>query len=128
LRALAIANPDLAPYGAAAAQVLRRVKLWQQIRPKIVMGENIGQAFALVATGNASIGFVARAQLQSAQGKALKGRSWPVSADLHDPIRQDAVLLKRGADNAAAKSFLAYLRSTDARAILKRFGYKSPID
>jgi len=128
VRVIAIANPDLAPYGAAAVQVLQRLKLWSQIGPKIVMGENIGQAFGLVATGNARLGIIARSQLKSRRGLALGGRRWDVPPELHDPIRQDAALLKRGADNAAAKSFLAYLRSSEARAILNRFGYKTSID
>lgn len=125
VRAIAIANPDLAPYGLAARQTLQRLDLWASVKSRIVMGENIGQAFSLVATGNAPIGFVARSQLMSKRGAALGGRRWDVPTNMHEPIRQDAVLLKHGANNAAAKAFMAFLRGTEARAILKRFGYKT---
>lgn len=121
-RRLAIANPVLAPYGAAARQVLERLDLYAPLRERIVMGENIGQTHALVATGNAELGFVAMASLQRPDQPA-HGSRWAVPQQLHDPIRQDAVLLARGADNAAARDLLAYLRSPPARALIRRFGY-----
>jgi len=126
---LAIANPDLAPYGVAARQALKKAKLWAPLQPRIVMGENIGQTFALVATGNATFGFVARSQLSGKAGKssggAAQGREWPVPSHFHDPIRQDAVLLTRASGNTAAKAFLAYLKTTNARAIMRQLGYKA---
>ena len=122
---IALANPELAPYGTAARQTLRSLKIWHRLKPRIVMGENIGQTFGLVATGNASVGFVARSQLQSKLGKALQGRRWDVPSHLHDPVRQDAILLKRAKKNEAAKGFLIFLKGPKARAIMAKLGYQN---
>jgi molybdate transport system substrate-binding protein len=123
LRHLAIANPDLAPYGAAAQQVLQKLGLWQTLQPRLVRGENVGQAFALVATGAAEAGFVAASALATA---ADRGSHWRVPAALHAPIPQDAVVLQHGADNGAARGFLAWLASPQAQAINATFGYGAP--
>jgi len=121
-RALAIANPELAPYGMAAVETLRNLGLWDSLKSSLVMGENVGQAFALVATGNAELGFVALASVKSKRnGQA--GSYWDVPAELHTAIRQDAVLLEHGYQNAAAVAFLAYLKSDEARLTIASFGY-----
>lgn len=122
LRLVAIANPDLAPYGAAARQTLERLGLWRSLEGRIVMGETVGQAHALVASGNAELGFIALSYVVSPRNRAA-GSRWDVPADLHDPIHQDAVLLARAADNRAARAFLDYLRSGEARALVESFGY-----
>ncbi len=114
-RHVAIANPDIAPYGKAAAQTIAFMHL-QDISDRLVTGENIGQAYALVASRAAELGFVAASAVTD-------GRGWTVPADHHDPIRQDAVLLTHGAGNPAATAFLAYLRSDAAIAVIGRFGY-----
>ena len=121
-RRLAIANPDLAPYGAAAVQVLSALDALEDHAPKIVRGENIGQAFAFVQTGNAELGFVALAQVLSLPGD-IRGAYWTPPQDLYDPVRQDAVLLKRAAGNDAANAFMAFLKSEQATTIIDRFGY-----
>lgn len=121
-RLLAMANPDLAPYGAAARQTLENFDLWDRLRDKVVMGETIGQAHALVASGNAELGFVALSYVLSPRNE-VAGSRWDVPARLHSPIRQDAVLLKRAADNPAARGFLDYLRGEKARAVIETFGY-----
>ena len=118
-RRLAMANPELAPYGAAARQVLQRFGLYAALRDKIVTAENIGQTYAMVATGNAEIGFVAA----SGQPDTGEGSRWDVPPDLHAPIRQDAVLLARAANNIAARAFLDFLRGDRARTIISGFGY-----
>lgn len=123
VRAIAIANPALAPFGLAAQETLQKLGLWQRLAPRLVTGENIGQAFTLTATGNAQLGFVATSLLEGERGKALGGSRWDVPASLHAPIRQDAVLLKRAATNAAARDFLDYLRAPKARAIMTQLGY-----
>jgi molybdate transport system substrate-binding protein len=125
IRAIAIANPALAPYGLAARQALQKLGVWQQLNARIVTAENVGQAFALTATGNAELGFVARPLLESRRGKALGGSRWEVPVQLHAPIRQDAVLLKRAETNKAARDFLAFLRGAKARAIMAQLGYNS---
>lgn len=119
---LAMANPKLAPYGMAARQTLESLGLWEALQGRIVLGENIGQAFSLVATGNAELGFVALSALKS-PGSAKGGSRWDVPLDLYKPIRQDAVLLAHGRENPAAQAFLAFLQSADARKIIATFGY-----
>jgi molybdate transport system substrate-binding protein len=120
---LAVANPRIAPYGAAAMEVLARLNLAERLQPRIVQGENIAQAFQFVATGNAPLGFVALSQVM-ADGKIAKGSAWVVPASLHAPIRQDAVILTPGKDNAAAAALAAYLRGDKARAIVRAHGYE----
>ena len=120
---IAIADPRLAPYGAAALQTLQHLGLAQALAPRLVQGESIGQAHQFVATGNAAMGFVALSQVMD-NGRIAKGSAWIVPATLHAPIRQDAVLLNAGKDNAAAQALLAYLRSDAARAIVRAHGYE----
>jgi len=124
-RHLAIANPKLAPYGAAAAAVMTGLGLSEVLAPKLVQGENIGQAHQFVASGNAELGFVAMSQVMQ-DGKIDTGSAWVVPTDLYPPIRQDAVLLDRGKANPAAHAWLAYLKGEQARAVIASFGYSPP--
>lgn len=119
---LAIANPKIAPYGAAALQVLRARGLDAALAARLVTAESIGQAYQFVATGNAELGFVALSQLM-VPGRPAGGSQWLVPADLYDEIRQDAVLLKAGEHNPAAAALLAYLRTPAARELIRAFGY-----
>jgi molybdate transport system substrate-binding protein len=119
---IAIANPDLAPYGVAAREALTALGLWDTIQPKIVMGENIGQTFSMVDSGAAQMGFVATSAVQ-APSKESEGSRYDVPQDLFKPIRQDAVLLKAGEGNAAATAFLDYLKGDKAKSIIASFGY-----
>jgi molybdate transport system substrate-binding protein len=120
---LAIANPKTAPYGLAATQVLDKLGLTQAVAPKIVEGQNISQAQQFVATGNAELGFVALSQIYK-NGKLTQGSAWIVPESLHDPIRQDAVILAKGVDNPAARAFIDYLKGPEAAEVIKSFGYK----
>lgn len=122
LRHVAIANPDLAPYGVAARQVLQNLGLWDALQGRIVMGQNIDQTHAMVATGNAQLGFVALSAVLSPRAPAT-GSRWDVPQDLYAPIRQDAILLRAGAGNEAARAFLEFLRSPHAREVIERYGY-----
>ena len=144
-RALAIADPKLAPYGKAARATLDKLGVWQQVHRRLVFGTNIGQTFAMVATGNAELGFVALSQLKSAELRrdgnldanradaaklvtAAAGKTathWLVPAGMHAPIRQDAIMLNHGKDNAAAHAFIAFLKSREARSLIARFGYET---
>ena len=119
---LALAAPKLAPYGAAALQTLTKLGLLSRLEPRIVTGESIGQAYSFVATGNAELGFIALSQLYE-KGGIKSGSAWPVPESLHSPIRQDAVLLVKGAGNPAATMLLAYLKTENARAVVRSFGY-----
>lgn len=118
---LALANPKTAPYGLAAQQTLTALKLWETLTPKRVTGENIAQAFQFVSTGNAELGFVALSQVW--QDGQIRGSSWRVPPSLYEPLRQDAVLLNPGKDNAAARALLDYLKSDKAKAIIRASGY-----
>jgi len=117
---VAIANPDLAPYGRAAQEVLAGLG----VDPPRVLGENVGQVFAMVASGNAPRGFVALSQLIAQE--VPQANYWPIPAQWHTPIAQDAVLLSRAADNGAARHFMVFLASDLARPILTRYGYQRP--
>ena len=119
---LAIANPNLAPYGAAAVDVLSKLDLEEVTKPKWVQGENIAQTYQFVATGNADLGFVALSQLANKNAEA-PGSMWIVPKELHRPINQDAVLLRRAENNKAARDFLQFLRGDTATAIIKSYGY-----
>lgn len=119
---IALANPKLAPYGAAAIEVLTRNGVLERVRPRIVQGENIAQAHQFVATRNATLGFVALSQIR-VDGRIVQGSAWIVPEHLHTPIRQDAVLLSRGHRNPAAIALLAWLRSEAARAVILAHGY-----
>jgi molybdate transport system substrate-binding protein len=119
---LAIANPGVAPYGAAAMQVLTAQGLAKSLAPGLVTAQSIGQAFQFVATGNAEIGFVALSQVV-APGKPARGSWWVVPQNLHLELRQDAVLLRAGERNPAAAALLAYLKSSAARDVIRSFGY-----
>jgi molybdate transport system substrate-binding protein len=120
---LAVADPKLAPYGAAAYDTLGKLGLLETLRPKLVQGENIAQAYQFVATGNAQLGFVALSQVQ-ADGKLKEGSAWIVPSSLHAPIRQDAILLAKGRDSQAAAALMRYLRGDKARAVIRSYGYE----
>lgn len=122
-RGVALANPQIAPYGLAAQQILTQLGLGK-VNP--VMGQNVGQAFALVASGNAQAGFVAASQLKIAFPEAVPGRAWPVPEGLHEPIEQDMVLLARARGNAAARALFAWLQFDEARARIAGYGYRLP--
>ena len=120
---LAIANPKTAPYGAAAVATLRKLGLYEAVQPRIVRGENIAQAWQFASTGNAELGFVAQAQVWR-DGKFTSGSGWIFPANMHEPIRQDAALLAKGAKNPAAQALLQYLRTDKAKALIRTFGYE----
>jgi molybdate transport system substrate-binding protein len=117
---LAIADPAAAPYGAAAVQTLRKLGVYDRVEPKLVMGSSITQAYQFVDTGAAELGFVAYSQVINQAG----GSRWLVPAADHAPIDQQAILLYTGAGNPAAKAFLAFLKSPQAVAIIRRYGYE----
>ncbi|WP_312565544.1 molybdate ABC transporter substrate-binding protein [Comamonas sp.] len=119
---VAIANPKLAPYGLAAEQTLTKLNVLDSIKPKFVQGENIGQTYQFAATGNAELGFVALSQVME-DGKIKSGSAWVVPADMHEPIRQDAIILNNAKDNVAAKALMDYLKGDKARAIITLYGY-----
>jgi molybdate transport system substrate-binding protein len=119
---IAIADPAAAPYGAAAVETMRKLGVYDRLRPKIVQGANITQAYQFTATGAAELGFVALSQVADRPG----GSRWIVPAADHAPIAQQAILLKPGEGDPAARAFLAFLKGPRARAIIRRYGYTAP--
>lgn len=118
-RNLAMANPKLAPYGLAAAQTLTYLELTDELADKIVMGENVGQAYAMVVTGNAEVGLVAYSLVEPAK----QANVWLIPDFYHDPIKQDLVLLNRGQANPAAIAFRQFILSTAGAGIIAAAGY-----
>jgi len=121
---LAIANPKLAPYGAAAVEAMKGLGVYESIQPKIVTGESIAQTHQFIGTGNALLGFVALSQVLK-DGK-IEGSSWIVPVRLYAPIRQDAVILEKGKGKPAAEALLKYLKSDRALAVIRSSGYELP--
>lgn len=116
---IALANPKVAPYGAAAVEVMKALGVHDALEPKFVQGGNIAQTFQFVDTGNAEIGFVALSQVI----KRTEGSRWVVPGNLHAAIRQDVVLLRKGADDPVAQAFLEFLKGAEARAVIEKYGY-----
>jgi molybdate transport system substrate-binding protein len=122
---LALADPKLAPYGAAAVEVLKKQGLFEKLQPLFVQGENIAQTYQFISTANAELGFVALSQVFE-NGKIATGSGWIIPDNNNAPIRQGAVLMKQGAENPAAPALLNYLKSAPALAIIKKYGYDLP--
>jgi len=122
---LALANPETAPYGKATREFLVAENLWEVASKRAVYGENIAQTLQFVATGNASLGFIAKAQTTVAS-LPRASCSWPVPETLHAPLRQQLVLLAGAGGNAGARRFLQFLESAPAREIIRRHGYRVP--
>lgn len=116
---ISIANPNAAPYGTAAVEAMKALGVYDALKGKIVQGNSIAQAFQFVDTRNAEVGFVALSQLFA----VTEGTRWEVPQTLYSPIRQDAVLLKKGENDEASKSFLEFLKGLEARAVIETFGY-----
>lgn len=122
LRKIALANPRLAPYGRAAQQVLEKMGLWNQLQPKIVLGENIGQSYQFVVSKNTDLGFVAWSQLKA--DSEIKGKNyWLVPDTYYQPLLQDGILLKKGEKNKLAWEFINYLKTDKVKKIIAQFGY-----
>jgi molybdate transport system substrate-binding protein len=121
---LAMANPKLAPYGAAAVEVMKALGVHDALQTKIVTGESIAQTYQFISTGNALLGFVALSQVLK-DGK-IEGSSWVIPAKLYTPIRQDAVILEKGKGKPAAEALMKYLKTGKAKAIITSFGYELP--
>lgn len=116
---IAIANPKTAPYGEAAHTVLQLLGIYDNVKGKIITGENIAQTFQFVATGNVAVGFVALSQIKNLR----QGSRWIIPQAYYPPIHQQAVLLQKGSDNPTALKFLEFLRSAQAKEIIENFGY-----
>ena len=122
---LAIANPIFSPYGTAAKETLTKLTMWNSMQKKLKKGEDVTQTYQLAATERADLAFIALSQVMR-DGKVATGSWWLVPPQLHNPIRQSAVLLSGTKDQAAAQAFLVFLKSEKARAVMRGFGYELP--
>lgn len=122
---LSIADPKVAPYGAAAIEVMTKLGVLPKLQGRLVQGESIGQAHQFVASGNAQLGFVALSQVMQ-DGKIAEGSAWVVPANMHTALKQDAIVLTAAKDNAAALAFVAYLRSDATKTLIRSYGYEVP--
>lgn len=122
IQKIAMADPNLAPYGAAAMEVIHKMGVQANVVPKLVQGESIGQTYQFVSTENAQLGFVALSQI-SLSGRITQGSAWVVPQSMHTPLKQDAVLLNVGKDNAAALALMKYLQGDKAKTIIRHYGY-----
>ena len=120
---IAVANPKLAVYGAAAVEAMKKTGVYDRLEPRFVLGENITQAYQFTTTGNAELGFVALSQIYK-DGQYVTGSYWMVPTNLYPQIRQDAILLAKGRGNPAADALLTYLKSEPARKVIKSYGYE----
>jgi molybdate transport system substrate-binding protein len=119
---IAVANPKLAPYGLAAQETLQKLNLFTTLQPKFVTGENIGQTYQFVASAATPLGFVAMSQVYE-DNQLKSGSAWVVSSTMYSPIRQDAVVLTRGAGKPAVTAFIRYLKGDKAKAVIRSYGY-----
>ena len=120
---IALTNPRLAPYGAAAVETMKAMGVYDSLAPKFVTAETVTQAYQFVSSGNSQLGFLALSQVLK-DGK-VEGSAWIVPARLYTPILQDAVLLTPGKDKAGAAALLTYLKGEKAQAVVRRFGYET---
>ncbi len=116
---IAIANPELAPYGRAAKEVLQAKGLWQALSTRLVRGENIGQTYQFVKSGNAQLGFVAYSQVIQ-PNQTITGSYWLVPQQMYRPVKQQAVLLK---NTRAIQKFINFVKGPEAKAIIQAYGY-----
>jgi len=121
---IAIANPEHAPYGRAAVAALRNAGIYDQVRRRLVYGENIAQAAQFVASGSAQAGILALSLAVSSPMR--EGKRWEISANMHAPIEQGAIILKSAKDKEGARAFLAFLKSDAGRKILESYGFMLP--
>ena len=125
IQKIAIANPKLAPYGRAAVATLQEAGIYDSVKAKLVYGENISQAAQLVQSGNAQAGIISRSLALSPGMK--DGKMWEIPANLHPPIEQGAIALKRATNKAAALEFLSFVKGAAGKSILKKNGFAIPV-
>jgi len=125
IKRIAIANPAHAPYGRAAEQALKKAGMYDRIKDKLVLGENISQTAQFIQTGNADIGIIAQS-LAVAPTMKTKGRFVEVPGQLYSPIEQGVIILKSSSHKRAARQFLDYLKRPAVRQIMNKYGFAIP--
>jgi molybdate transport system substrate-binding protein len=125
IQRIAIANPEVAPYGKAAKAALQKAGVWEAVKSKLVIGESIAQTTHFVETGNAQAGLISFSHINGAK-KPVQGKVWLIPADLYPPIEQGAIVTSKGKANPLAARYLAFLRSEKGRAILRKYSFVLP--
>jgi molybdate transport system substrate-binding protein len=125
IKKIAIANPKHAPYGRAAVAAMEHAQVYDRVKDKLVLGENISQAAQFIESGAADIGIIAMS-LALAPLMRAAGQYWEIPADAHPPIEQGAVILKGGKNQASAKAFLSFVQGAEGQAMMKRYGFIIP--
>ena len=123
---LAIANPDIAPYGAAARAFLQASGLWEQARSRVVVGENVAQTFQFVVTGNAALGIVAASQIRNDHGPIRMACKLAIDTPDESRLLQSGMVLQRSRNKESARSFMTFLLSAEARGMMVAHGYEVP--
>lgn len=127
VRRLAIANPDHAPYGRAARDALQAAGVWEDVQPRLVLGENVRQALQYAETGNVDAAIVALSLVVPGTG-AEQGRQTLIPADLHHPLDQTLAVIKTTPHEAAARAFAAFIAGPQGREIMARYGFSLPAE
>jgi molybdate transport system substrate-binding protein len=125
VKKIAIANPKHAPYGRAAVAAMEHFKLYDQVKDKLVLGENISQAAQFIDSGSCEIGIIALS-LALAPTMKTRGTYWEIPADAHPPLEQGAVILKSSTHQDAAKRFVEFMKGSQGQEIMKRYGFTLP--
>jgi molybdate transport system substrate-binding protein len=121
VKTIAIAKPDLAPYGKASVEALRALNLWSQIEPKVVYGSNVSQTKQYASTGNADVAFIPLSLVKPNEGRYIE-----IDASLHQPIDQALAVVKASSKQEQARRFTEYIMSTEGQTVLRDFGYSKP--
>ena len=119
---IAVAKPDVAPYGRASVEALRALNLWAQIEPKVIYGQNVSQAKQYAATGNAEVAFIPLALVKTGEGHVIE-----IDERLHQPIDQSIAVIKTSPHQEDARRFLAFVLSPQGQTLLERYGYKRSV-
>jgi molybdate transport system substrate-binding protein len=118
---IAIAKPDIAPYGRASVEALRALNLWKQVEPKVIYGQNVSQTKQYASTGNAEVAFIPLALVKANEGHFIE-----VDEHLHQPINQALAVIRSSGEQEVARRFVVYILSPEGQAMLERYGYQRP--
>ena len=125
VKKIAIANPKHAPYGRAAVAAMEYFKVYDQVKDKLILGENISQAAQFIESGACDVGIIALS-LALAPPMQAAGHYWEIPADAYPPIEQGAVMLMGGKNQESAKAFLSFIQGADGQTMMKRYGFAVP--
>lgn len=125
IKKIAIANPKHAPYGRAAVAAMEHFKVYDQVKNRLVLGENVSQAAQFIESGACEVGIVALSLALAPTMKA-RGSYWEIPAEAHPPLEQGAVILRSSSHQSAAKQFLEFVKGTQGQEIMRRYGFTLP--